>query len=351
MKNVLLIFGIAAITIWGCTQAPQKSSDKMSADAAKFTGLLDRAKTTFNPLPATADNPDNPITPEKVLLGQTLYFENRMSKDGHISCNSCHNLNTYGVDNQSTSPGDGGIRGDRNSPTVLNAAFHFAQFWDGRAKDVEEQAGGPILNPIEMSMPDQEFVINRLREIKGYQVLFAAAFPGEEQPINYGNIQKAIAAFERKLITPSRFDEYLAGNENALTEKEKQGLQTFMDVGCTACHSGAILGGTMYQKFGLAGNYWDFTKSTKVDNGRYLVTKNDADKFLFKVPSLRNIEKTHPFFHDGSITDLNEAVKIIAKLQLNKDLTDQEVRDIVTFLKTLTGTVPKDLAAPPQLPV
>jgi len=215
---------------------------------------------------------------------------------------------------------------------------------------VEEQAGGPILNPIEMAMPDQEAVINRLASIKGYQELFAAAFPGEEQPVNYRNLEKAIGAFERKLITPSRFDEYLMGYEAALTSEEKKGLQTFMDVGCTACHSGPVLGGQMYQKFGLAGTYWDFTKSAKVDNGRFLVTNNESDKFLFKVPSLRNIEKTHPFFHDGSVTDLGEAVKIIAKLQLNKDLTDQEVQEIVTFLKTLTGTVPAELAKPPEMP-
>lgn len=351
MKNFLLIFGIAAFIVWGCTQAPQKSTGKASADATKFASLLERAKTTFNPLPATADNPDNPITAEKVVLGQTLYFENRLSKEGNISCNSCHNLDTYGVDNKPTSPGDGGVFGGRNSPTCLNAAFHFAQFWDGRAKDVEEQAGGPIMNPIEMSMPDQEFVIKRLGKIKGYQPLFAAAYPGEKEPITYGNLQKAIAVFERKLVTPSRFDEYLAGNENALTDQEKQGLQTFMDIGCTACHSGTVLGGTMYQKFGLAGNYWDYTKSAKIDEGRYQVTKNEADKYLFKVPSLRNTEKTYPYFHDGSVANLNNAVKIMAKVQFNKDLTDQEVQDIVLFLKSLTGTVPKDLAAPPTLPV
>jgi len=351
MKNILLIFGIAAFLICGCSQAPQKAVNKASANADKFAGLFERAKSTFSPLPATADNPENPITPEKVALGKALYFDNRLSKEGNISCNSCHNLNTYGVDNKPTSPGDGGSFGDRNSPTVLNAAFHFAQFWDGRAVDVEEQAGGPILNPIEMSMPDQEFVIKRLGEIKGYKALFAAAYPNIVEPINYKNIQKAIAVFERKLITPARFDEYLAGNENALTDQEKEGLLTFMNTGCTACHSGAVMGGAMYQKFGLAGNYWDFTKSKKIDNGRFLVTKNEADKYAFKVPSLRNVEKTHPFFHDGSISDLNDAVKIIAKLQLNKDLTDQEVQDIVAFLKTLTGKVPKDLATPPQLPI
>lgn len=350
MKNILLIFVIAAFVVLGCTQAPTKTA-KAPADATKFAGLQENAKNIFSILPVVADNPNNSITPEKVTLGKLLYFDNRLSKAGNISCNSCHNLNTYGVDNKPTSPGDAGELGGRNSPTVLNAAFHFAQFWDGRAKDVEEQAGGPILNPVEMSMPDQAFVLKRLSEIKGYQPLFAAAYPGDKNPITYENIQKAIGAFERKLVTPSRFDEYLAGNENALTDQEKQGLQTFMNSGCTACHSGPVMGGSMYQKFGLMANYWDVTKAQKIDEGRFQVTKNEADKYLFKVPSLRNIEKTHPYFHDGSIADLNQAVKVIAKLQFNKDLTDQEVNDIVAFLKTLTGTVPADLAAPPALPV
>jgi len=344
MKNFILTITLVVIGFWGCNQAPQKQN------ADQFPGLLEKAKSTFSPLPASADNPDNPVTAEKVLLGQTLYFDNRLSIDESVSCNSCHNLSTYGVDNKATSSGVGGQKGGRNSPTVLNAAFHFTQFWDGRAKDVEEQAGGPILNPIEMAMPDQEAVIKRLQAIKGYQEMFAAAFPGEDQPVNYKNLEKAIGAFERKLITPSRFDEYLMGYEETLNNEEKKGLQTFMDVGCTACHSGTVLGGNMYQKFGLMGNYWDFTSSAKVDNGRFLVTNNESDKFLFKVPSLRNIEKTHPFFHDGSITSLEEAVKIIAKLQLNKDLTDQEVSEIVTFLKTLTGTVPAELAKAPVMP-
>ncbi len=329
----------------GCGPSPQKPSP----DA--FPGLLDKAKASFSPITEPVDNPDNPITKEKVILGQTLYFDKRLSKDETLSCNSCHDLQTYGVDNEATSGGVGGQKGERNSPTVLNAAYHFSQFWDGRAKDVEEQAGGPILNPVEMAMPDQEAVLKRLQAVEGYRKLFAAAFPGEEQPVNYINLQKAIGAFERKLITPSRFDEYLKGNTEALTTDEKRGLQTFMDVGCTACHSGTVLGGQMYQKFGLAGNYWDFTQSSRVDNGRYLVTKSESDKFIFKVPSLRNIEKTHPFFHDGSVTDLGEAVKIIAKLQLNRDLTEDEVKDIVTFLKTLTGTVPAEFTRAPEMPM
>jgi cytochrome c peroxidase len=345
MKNLILILALILIGIWGCIQDPQKTKTD------QFPGLLEKAKTTFSPLAEVADNPQNAITPEKVRLGQALYFDKRLSMDESVSCNSCHDLQTYGVDNVPTSKGVGGQLGARNSPTVLNAAFHFTQFWDGRAKDVEEQAGGPILNPIEMAMTDQEFVIKRLAAIQGYQDMFTAAFPGEEQPVNYSNLQKAIAAFERKLITPSRFDEYLMGYDEAITAEEKKGLQTFMDAGCIACHSGTVLGGQMYQKFGLAGNYWDFTQSSKVDNGRFLVTNNESDKYLFKVPSLRNIEKTHPFFHDGSITDLGQAVKIIAKLQLSKDLTDQEVQEIVTFLKTLTGTVPAELAIIPEMPM
>ncbi|MCU0371505.1 MAG: cytochrome-c peroxidase [Bacteroidales bacterium] len=345
MKKLFMLLILFSIAFLACNQAPKKPSGE------QFPGLLERAKSTFSPLAEVADNPDNPITPEKILLGRTLYFDKRLSKDETVSCNSCHDLQNFGVDNEPTSDGVGGQKGERNSPTVLNAAFHFTQFWDGRAKDVEEQAGGPILNPLEMAMPDQEAVISRLAAVKGYQDLFAAAFPGEEQPVNYKNLEKAIGAFERKLITPSRFDEYLMGYEEALNNEEKKGLQTFMEVGCTACHSGSVLGGQMYQKFGLMGNYWDFTQSEKIDNGRFLVTNNESDKMLFKVPSLRNIEKTHPFFHDGSITDLGEAVKIIAKLQLNKDLTEQEVQEIVTFLKTLTGTVPADLAQAPEMPM
>jgi len=350
MKNLFLVIAVITTTIWGCTQSPQKGAVKETGEETRSSGLLENAKSLFKPLHGDAENPDNPITKEKVLLGQTLYFDKRLSKDETVSCNSCHNLETFGVDNKETSDGVGGQKGDRNSPTVLNAAFHFTQFWDGRAKDVEEQAGGPILNPIEMAMPDQEAVIKRLQAIQGYREMFAAAFPGEEQPVNYVNLQKAIGAFERKLITPSRFDEFLMGYQDVLTDQEKKGLQTFMDVGCTACHSGTVLGGSMYQKFGLAGNYWDFTNSEKVDNGRFLVTKNEADKMLFKVPSLRNIEKTHPFFHDGSVDNLPDAVRIIAKLQLSKDLTDQEVSEIVTFLKTLTGKVPEELAKAPAMP-
>jgi cytochrome c peroxidase len=225
----------------------------------------------------------------------------------------------------------------------LNAAFHLAQFWDGREVDVEAQAGGPILNPVEMAMPSEEAVIDRLSEIEEYVTLFAKAFPNDKPSLSYNNLKKAIGAFERKLITPTKFHNYLDGDENALNEKEKEGLQTYINVGCATCHMGSILGGSMYQKFGLFGDYWELTKSEKVDMGRFDATQKEADKYIFKVPSLLNIEKTFPYFHDGSVSDLNEAIAIMGKAELNKDLTAEEISSISTFLKTLNGEIDASL--------
>lgn len=343
--NKIFYFAIT-IAITGLVACGDEKTEtkeiETTSEEKELTELQKRAKTLFGELPEIADNPENPITEEKVILGKQLYFDVRLSKDNTQSCNTCHNLNTFGVDNLPTSPGNDGKNGTRNSPTVLNAALHASQFWDGRNKDVEEQAGGPILNPVEMAMPSEEFVIERLSGIKEYKELFAKAFPQEEQPITYKNLQKAIGAFERKLITPSKFDDYLAGNDEALNEQEKRGLETFMTTGCITCHSGNALGGQLIQKFGLFGNYWELTKSDRIDEGRFEVTQNEADKYFFKSPSLRNVEKTYPYFHDGSVANLNEAVKIMAKLQLNKELTEEETNDIVAFLNTLTGDVPQE---------
>lgn len=338
-KISYLAYAVALTALIACGN---EKTETKEVEQKELTELQERAKTLFGELPEIADNPENPITEEKVILGKQLYFDVRLSKDNTQSCNTCHNLNTFGVDNLPTSPGNDGKNGTRNSPTVLNAALHASQFWDGRNKDVEEQAGGPILNPVEMAMPSEEFVIERLSGIEEYKELFAKAFPQEEQPITYKNLQKAIGAFERKLITPSKFDDYLAGNDEALNEQEKRGLETFMTTGCITCHSGNALGGQLIQKFGLFGNYWELTKSDRIDEGRFEVTQNEADKYFFKSPSLRNIEKTYPYFHDGSVKDLNKAVKIMAKLQLNKELTDEETNDIVAFLNTLTGDVPQE---------
>ncbi len=342
MKHFLTFLLIGTIVISCGTSTTKEETAKSETD--QFAGLAEKAKPLFGTLPAVAENPENPITNEKVALGKMLYFDVRLSKDNTISCNSCHNLATSGVDNLPVSPGnDEGSFGGRNSPTVLNAAFHMAQFWDGRAKDVEEQAGGPILNPVEMAIPNEKFLEDRLAGIEEYQAAFAEVFPKEKNPIKYSNVQKAIAAFERKLVTPSPFDAYLAGDDKALTDAEKAGLDKFISVGCIACHSGNLLGGTMYQKFGTFSNYWEATGSDPIDEGRFEVTQNEADKYMFKVPSLRNIAGTFPYFHDGSVKDLGESVKIMAKLQLNKELSEEEVKSIVAFLNSLTGEVPKEL--------
>ena len=342
MKHFLSLLFIGALVVSCGTSTTKEESAEAEID--QFAGLSEKAKTFFGTLPAIAENPENPISDEKVALGKKLYFDVRLSKDNTISCNSCHNLSTSGVDNLPVSPGnDEGSFGGRNSPTVLNAALHMAQFWDGRNKDVEEQAGGPILNPVEMAVPSKAFLEERLAGIEEYQTAFAAAFTEEENPIQYINVQKAIGAFERKLITPAPFDAFLAGDNDALTDAQKAGLDKFISVGCIACHSGNLLGGTMYQKFGTFGNYWEATGSDPIDEGRFEVTKNEADKYMFKVPSLRNVAGTHPYFHDGSVKDLGESVKIMAKLQLNKDLSEEEVTSMVEFMNSLTGEVPAEL--------
>jgi cytochrome c peroxidase len=289
-------------------------------------------KAAFAPLPEVADSKENPITPEKVALGKKLYLDTRLSKDETLSCNSCHNLKTFGVDNEPTSPGHKGQRGGRNSPTSFNAALHASQFWDGRAATVEKQALGPILNPIEMAMPSEAVVIERLKKDNSYPKEFAAAFPGEKDPISYANVGNAIGAFERTLITPSRFDQFLKGDDNALTPEEKKGAQAFVQTGCVACHNGATLGGMMFQKLGLVKPY------PTTDMGRFEVTKNEVDKMMFKVPSLRNVAQTGPYFHDGSVKTLDEAVSKMAEYQLGKQLTPEQVKEIVTFLNSLTAT-------------
>jgi cytochrome c peroxidase len=309
-----------------------------------------KARSTFQALAVKADNPNNPVTEPKVKLGKMLYFDNRLSKDETQSCNTCHDLNTFGVDRKPTSPGDNGGLGPRNSPTVLNAALHTTQFWDGRAKDVEEQAGMPITNPVEMAIPNENFLVKRLAGVELYQKMFKEAFPDDSKPLTYDNIEKAIAAFERTLLTPSKFDAYLKGNANALSLEEKKGLKTFMEVGCTTCHMGSLLGGNIMQKFGVYGNYWEMTGSDPIDEGRFAETKNEAEKYMFKVPSLRNVAETYPYFHDGSVDNLEEATKIIAKLNLNIDLTEEQIKDLTTFMMALTADIPEEAKqVPPEL--
>jgi cytochrome c peroxidase len=254
-------------------------------------------------------------------------------------------LTKYGVDNQPTSAGDKGQRGDRNSPTVYNAAAHFVQFWDGRAADVEEQAKGPVLNPVEMAMTSEKQVVAVLKSMPDYVAAFQRAFPNDKDPVTYDNTGKAIGAFERKLITPARWDKFLKGEQTALTPEEKAGFRTFVNSGCQTCHAGALLGGNMYQKIGLVKAWPEIA-----DTGRYKVTKSDGDKFLFKVPSLRNIDKTGPYFHNGKIPTLDGAVAKMADYQVGKTLSAAEIQSIVTWMKSLTGEIPADYIKPPELP-
>ncbi|WP_457625328.1 cytochrome-c peroxidase [Persephonella sp.] len=311
---------------------------------ASDADLLNKAKNYFKPLPKEIPAPkDNPTTPEKVELGKKLYYDPRLSLSGVISCNTCHNLATYGVDGVETALGHEFKTGGRNSPTVLNAGFHIAQFWDGRAKTLEDQAKGPILAHVEMAMPNPEFVVLKLQTIPGYVKEFKKVFGGSN-PITYDNIAKAIAAFERTLVTPSRFDKFLNGDTNALTKKEKEGLKLFIDKGCASCHNGVAVGGEMFAKFGIVKPY------PTPDLGRYKVTKKEEDRYVFKVPSLRNIEMTYPYFHDGSVWDLKEAVRIMGETQLGIKLSHDEIDKIVAFLKSLTGEIPESARTVPVLP-
>jgi cytochrome c peroxidase len=286
----------------------------------------------------------NPLTPEKVELGRMLFFETRLSKSQTISCNSCHRLDRYGVDNRPTSPGHKGQLGGRNSPTVFNASNHFLQFWDGRAPTVEEQAKGPILNPVEMAN-SEERVVATLKSIPQYVDAFRKAFPGEPDPVTYDNVGRAIGAFERQLVTQSRWDKYIAGDTTALTDAEKQGLKTFLNSGCMVCHTGPQVGAAMFQRVGVI-EPWPNQK----DQGRYEVTKQEGDRMMFKVPSLRNIEKTGPYFHDGSAATLEQAIHMMGKHQLGLDLSDEEVASIKVWMGSLTGELPGELIAKPELP-
>ena len=299
----------------------------------------------FTPLPEAMTSESNPLTDEKINLGRMLYYETRLSKDQQLSCNSCHILTSYGVDGKPTSDGHKGQKGDRNSPTVYNAAAQLAQFWDGRAADVEAQAKGPILNPVEMAMPEEKQVVAVLKSMPEYVEGFKKAFPQDKHPVNYDNMAKAIGAFERKLVTPSRWDKFLHGDQTALTNAEKAGFNDFMEAGCENCHSGTYLGGNQYQRLGAA-KPWPDTS----DPGREKVTKNQADHMVFKVPILRNIEKTAPYYHNGKVATLDEAISLMAEYQLGKPLPPEKVRSVGAFLASLTGDLPTDYIKQPELP-
>jgi cytochrome c peroxidase len=319
--------------------------------------LRDQAKGLFEAIPETPPAlPGEPATPEKLALGKMLYFDPRLSEANDVSCSTCHNISMGGGGGLAPAMGHSGQLGGRKAPTVLNAVFNKSQFWDGRAADLKEQVVGSVManpkarltarggammgSPAEMSAAKQH-AIEQLKSIPGYVEAFKKAFPGEADPITYDNVARAIAVFEATLITPDApFDRWLRGDDNALSEEQKQGLKIFVDKGCSNCHNGINIGGAMFARFGVAESPGpEFLPPD--DWGRFAVTKNLSDKYVFKVPGLRNVELTAPYFHSGHAIDLKQAIAVMGSSQLGQKLSDDETGRIAAFLKSLTGREPE----------
>ena len=362
--GMALAFGGAVLLgLGGCNQ--QQGQENKAGNTAKTestpAAANEQAKTPAGPLagfilPAKAPVPaDNPMIPAKIELGKQLYFDPRLSRTGTVSCNSCHNVMAGGDDARPTSVGIEGQLGERSAPTVWNSAFLSVQFWDGRAPTLEEQAKGPITNPVEMGMPKHDLAVQRIKSIPGYGQAFQQVFGGEN-PVNIDNIVKAIASYERTLITPdSAFDRFAKGDQNALNASAQRGLKLVQEVGCTSCHSGPNFAGPQlpvgqgfYMKFPRFPNDYVQKYDLTADSGRFNVTKKEEDRNVWRVAPWRNIALTAPYFHNGSVPTLDEAVRVMAKSQLDKTLTDQQVTDIVAFLNSLTGQFPQQ--AMPRLP-
>lgn len=303
--------------------------------------LRDQALELFEPI-AQSPVPVNGVVPTEaqIELGKMLFFEPRLSEGHNISCNTCHNLGTGGADLAPVSLGHRWQKGGRNSPTVLNAVFNTAQFWDGRAADLKEQAGGPMVNPVEMGSTE-EHVIEMLVGIPGYADYFSRAFPDDPAPINFSNAEDAIAAFEQTLVTPNApFDRYLEGDDTAMTDEQKAGLQLFLDSGCAACHNGVNLGGNSYHPFGVTEKP-DWAVLPPDDRGRFEVTRAEEDAYVFRVPTLRNVAVTPPYFHSGAVWDLSDAVAVMGTAQLGATLSAEDAGTITAFLDSLTGDMPE----------
>jgi cytochrome c peroxidase len=321
----------------------------LTAAAAQDAVLLKQAQELFQPLPKNMATPESPTTRERVLLGRSLFFDPRLTIDGNMSCSSCHQPALYGTDGLPRSIGVQQRPHPRHAPTILNAALNIIH-WRGDRDSVEDQVVKALTSPITFGQPDEKEVIERVTRITGYAALFNAAFPNDPQPVSAQNIAKSIGAYERTLVTPSPFDAYLAGKEEALPPTARTGLTRFINTGCAGCHNGVGVGGVMYQKFGVVEDYWKATGSQPIDKGRADVTKDPADLYVFRVASLRNVAMTPPYFHDGSVATLPEAVKVMARVQLGVTLSDADTRDIVAFLGSLTGELPANFATAPVLP-
>jgi cytochrome c peroxidase/serine/threonine protein kinase len=307
----------------------------------KLAGIDKERLASFSTLPAVVNDAANPVTKKKTDLGRRLFYEKRLSRNGDLSCNSCHRLADYGADKLPVSVGNGGKKGRRNALSVYHAAGAFALMWDGRSKSVEEQASMPLTNPDEMAM-SQVAVVKVLRGIPQYVTAFREAFPVDGS-VNMSNVARALGAFERKLFTPAPWDDFLRGDKSALSEQQQRGFNAFVNVGCVTCHFGPYIGLSMYQKLGLI-KAWPDSK----DRGRYELTKNDADRMVFRVPGLRNVAKTGPYFHDGSEASLERAVHRMAVHQLGRTLSSNQAKDIVSWLGSLTGRIPSDYIRPPE---
>jgi cytochrome c peroxidase len=339
-KNIFTILAIAfmsAVLFVHCSEQTEK--------ATELTELQEKALSFTQPMPEHAFEEGMNQSEDIIELGRMLYYEPRISKSGIISCNSCHSLTTFGVDQIPVSIGHGWQKGPVNAPTVLNAAFHRTQFWNGRAKDVEEQAGMPILDKLEMAATE-EHVLTVLASMPEYVERFRAAFPDQENPLVYENVGNAIGAFERILLTYSPFDDFLRGNANALTEEQKKGLETFIEVGCQTCHRGQVMGGEIFTFFQTPRE----RETGEFNKGRFDFTQRESDKHFFKVPSLLNVEMTYPYLHDGSVWRLSETVNIVAKDMLSRELTPGQNHLIVEFLKSLTGELTDKAMELPVLP-
>jgi len=320
------------------------------AAEADDAALLSQAQQLFKPLPADAATAGRPITGPQVALGRRLFFDPRISLDGTVSCSRCHLPALYGTDGLPKAVGTMSRPNPRNAPTVLNAALEFVAHWRGDRKDVEDQAKQALVGPPSFGDPDYAAATAKIKAIPGYKALFDQAFPGEADPVTPDNWGTAIGAYERTLLTPSPFDAYLKGDTKALSPEAKSGLATFIATGCMACHNGVDVGGGSFQKFGVTEDYWTATGSRSIDKGRFDVTKQPGDMYVFKVPSLRNVAMTAPYFHDGSVATLPEAVRVMARVQLGKTLTDADTSHIIAFLGSLTGPLPAAFAEAPVLP-
>jgi cytochrome c peroxidase len=340
MKSAGILFFLIPICFILFSCMDTKVKEEKLPDEMEQT-ILKMAQSYFSPL----SDPDlKNMSPERKKmtgLGKKLFYDKILSGEQKINCASCHDIKNYGAGKLPVSKGNKDQLGFRNPPSIINAYLQYSQNWDAKYKNVEDQFIAMILSKTEMGMTDTLELLNRLSKDPLYVKAFSEAFPGSNPSITLQTLKQAVGSFLRTLTSPSRFDVFLKGDTDALTSKEKTGLKSFMENGCVPCHSSPLVGGSMAQKFAVFGYYWDFTNSKTRDKGRYELTKNPADEYIFKVPQLRNVDKTSPYFHDGSVSSLEEAIRVMGMTEANRQLNDTDVENIATFLRSLTGKIPE----------